>query len=83
MYLFRAGFGKDLGKKVSYILCGINVVFYLLPILGVIIPGIVTFENSDLMRSNVVLYCIWLIMALNAFVMTAAKYTDKAMRGSK
>lgn len=74
--------GKDLGKKVSYLLCGINVFSDLIPVIGCMIPGAVTFANEKIAASSIILYCTWLILSLNAFVMTAAKYRDKAARGT-
>lgn len=75
--------GKDLGKKVSYALCGINILFYALPIVGTFVPDIVTFSNDMVKQSSITLYGIWLVMAINALVMTIGKYADKAERGSK
>ncbi len=72
--------GKDIGKKASYALCAFNVLVYVLPLIGGFIPGLISFESESVQVSNILLYAIWLIVALNAFVMTVAKYTDKSIR---
>lgn len=73
--------GKDLGKTASYCLCGVNVFFYLLPVIGCLLPGVITFADNTLKASSIILYCTWLVLALNALIMTVAKYKDKASRG--
>ena len=75
--------GKDLGKKLSYTLCGVNIFVYVLPLIGMAIPGLITFANEAFEVSGVVLYAIWLILAFNTLVMTIAKYADKAARNTQ
>ena len=75
--------GNDLGKTAAYTLCGVNVLFYLLPVLGALIPGILTFDSPQLRASSMFLYCTWLVLALNALLMTVAKYADKSARGAQ
>ena len=67
----------------AYILCIFNAVFYALPIIGCVIPGFIAFDSVTIMTSNIILYCIWFVVALNALVMTVAKYEDKKARGTK
>ena len=75
--------GKDLGTRVSYTLCLINAAFYALPIIGLFIPGMINFETEQIKAASIILYCTWFVLSLNAFIMTVAKYKDKAARGSE
>lgn len=77
--------GKDIGKAISYAICAVNVIFYALPVLAVLLPDmeIISFESPEIKYASIILYCTWLVLALNAFIMTMAKYTDKARRGTK
>ena len=76
--------GNNIGKTASYILCGINIFAYALPVLAVVIPGleIVSFESRAVASASIILYVTWLILAFNALLMTIAKYHDKDLRGT-
>lgn len=72
---------KDLGKKSSYVLGILNIVLTTVPLVLCFIPGAFTFADDQIMTANAILYVVIFITAVTAFIMTAAKYTDKAIRG--
>lgn len=77
---FLLAMGKDLGKKVSLILCTINAVFYAIPVIGCAIPTMITYTKPQIQASSIILYCSWFVLSLNTLIMTLAKYYDKQIR---
>lgn len=74
---------KDLGKKASLGLCIAGVVCYALPLAGCAVPGFMPFDTPVLWLSCLILFASHFVLALNALIMTLAKYKDKEMRGTK
>lgn len=75
------GLSKDLGKKVSYNLCGINSLAYAI----VLIVGCINLGQHSTAATLplIVLYATWFITSGIAGVMTVAKYEDKKIRKSQ
>lgn len=72
-------FGKDLGKKVSFICCGLLVLIRVAGIISVI----ATIKQYSLLDPTLVLMVCQLSLSLLLSVITYAKYADKQARGSK
>lgn len=73
---------KDLGRAVSLTLCAVSAAIYLVPLIGIWIPGTVDFATDAAKTANILLYVVWFAQACNALLMTLAKYMDKAARGT-
>lgn len=70
------GFGKDLGKALSFGLSSINLIVYGVNIITYLFVGPIVFVET-------VVYLTWLFISLIAFVMVNEKYKDKENRLTK
>ena len=69
------GYAKDLGKKKNYIICAISCA------ISLISAAIIAIIENDAWDKASVIFATF-VLSLLAFVMTVAKYQDKAQRGS-
>ncbi len=72
--------GKDIGKKASLIICTINATIYLVAFIVCCFISVSEFVDLQEKLAYVSIFLTWLTLSLIAFVMTLAKYTDKAIR---
>lgn len=74
---------KDLKKKVSYALCIVNMVAYIVPVVYAVIPGLMEFGSAEEKAIAIFLYITWELFATIALIMTIGKYRDKESRNAQ
>lgn len=72
-------FGKDIGKKGSYIICSVCIAIYCL-LLGTLLANMSYITNPTERVATLIIYVVWLLTCCIQTVMVVGKFKDKQQR---